>query len=150
MGLSPDPLSDRLEHARAHNSPAGKARLWGAAAFCCVSFSVGATWGATMSVRSLTGDWLDIGSALLSPPRSGRRIFTVFSTSCSPFQDWQAQALLYSHKIEGNLVRLMACGNSNYTLPKHSHDHYRVIRTPDFDARAVSYTHLTLPTTILV
>ena len=150
MGLAPQRLSDVSELGSAHNSPTGRAcrrkssGLWSAAALCCVSFSVGATWGASLAMRSLPGDdWLDTtgGSALRSTPpprRSARRIFTVFSTSCSPFQDWQAQALLHSHKlrnIEGELVRLMACSNSNYTLPKHSHDHYRVIRTPDFDAR---------------
>lgn len=147
MGLSTKRFSDSFEHAGAHYPPAGKTRwrksmvLLGATVLCCVSFvsfSVGAAWGTT--VRSLIGDSVNTGlnSALPSPLRSGRRIFTVFSTSCSPYQDWQSQALLYSHKrckIEGELVRLMACGNSNYTLPKHSHERYRVIRTPDFNAR---------------
>jgi hypothetical protein len=130
MGSPTQRLSDSLE---------GKVRLRKStvlrtAALCFVSFSLGAALSGSYFTTSLIGVGLD-GTV---PLRSGRRVFTVFSTSCSPFQDWQAQALLYSHKlqnIEGELVRLMACGNSNYSLPKHSHDHYRVIRTPDFNAR---------------
>ena len=112
-----------------------KSTVLGVAALCFVSFSLGAALSGSYFITSSGVGWDD---AFLSPPRSGRRVFTVFSTSCSPSQDWQAQALLYSHKlqsIEGELVRLMACGSSNYTLPKHSHDHYRVIRMPDFNAR---------------
>jgi hypothetical protein len=112
-------------------------KFLGVAALCFISFSLGQVWSSSYYVTSFTGVELD-GTRLSSRPRSGRRVFTVFSTSCSPYQDWQAQALLYSHKlqnIEGELVRLMACGNSSYALPKHSHDHYRVVRTPDFNAR---------------
>ena len=66
-----------------------------------------------------------------------RRIFITFSTSCNPQQDWQSQALLYTHrlhKVDTELVRLMACGEPSYELPKNDYDRYRVIRTPDYDA----------------
>ena len=67
-----------------------------------------------------------------------RRVFITFSTSCSPQQDWQSQALLYTHrlhKVNTELVRLMACGDPSYELPKNNYDRYRVIRTPDYNAR---------------
>ena len=73
----------------------------------------------------------DVASSSLSP-----RIFTVFSTSCARSQDWQSQALLHNHRklgIPGDLVRLMACRDANYSLPKHSYEKYRVVWTPDFD-----------------
>lgn len=36
--------------------------------------------------------------------------------------------------MEGVLVRLMACDDSNYELPKHSYGNkYRVVKTPNFD-----------------
>ncbi len=65
-----------------------------------------------------------------------KRVFTVFSTGCSPFQDWQSQTLIYNHRklgIKGDVVRLMACDDPNYVLPNHSYEKYRVVRTPDFD-----------------
>ncbi|KAG7371418.1 hypothetical protein IV203_019988 [Nitzschia inconspicua] len=64
-----------------------------------------------------------------------RRLVTVFSSGCSPSQDWQSQALLYSHqqqKIPGELVRLLSCNNPDYPLPQTSYSKYRVVRTPDF------------------
>jgi len=64
-----------------------------------------------------------------------RRIHTVFSTNCRPYQDWQSHSLAYNHrkmKIAGRLVRLMACDDPNYDLPKNSYERYRVVRTPDF------------------
>ena len=64
------------------------------------------------------------------------RVFSVFSTSCSPFQDWQAQALIHNHQqqqISGELVRLMSCDDPNYILPKSSYHKYRVVRVPNFD-----------------
>ena len=64
-----------------------------------------------------------------------RRIHTVFSTDCRPYQDWQSHALATNHRkmnIEGRLVRLMACDDPNYDLPKSSYSKYRVVRTPDF------------------
>ena len=64
------------------------------------------------------------------------RVFSVFSTSCSPFQDWQAQALIYNHQqqqISGELVRLMSCNDPDYNLPKWSYHKYRVVRVPSFD-----------------
>jgi hypothetical protein len=67
-----------------------------------------------------------------------RQLVTVFSSSCSKSQDWQSQVLLYSHRqqrIPGELVRLLSCGDANYTLPKVSYPKYRVVRTPDFNAR---------------
>lgn len=65
-----------------------------------------------------------------------KRVYTVFSTGCSPSQDWQSQTLVYNHRmrgIDGDLVRLMACSDPNYVLPHHSYHKYRVVRTPDFD-----------------
>lgn len=64
-----------------------------------------------------------------------RRVFVPFSTSCNPQQDWQAQAVLYTHRlhnVDTELVRLMACNDSNYELPHHSYERYRVVRTPDY------------------
>ncbi|KAG7371479.1 hypothetical protein IV203_020049 [Nitzschia inconspicua] len=64
-----------------------------------------------------------------------RRLVTVFSSGCSPSQDWQSQALLYSHqqqKVPGELVRLLSCNDPNYSLPQSSYSNYRVVRTPDF------------------
>lgn len=69
---------------------------------------------------------------------SSPRLFTVFSTKCSPYQDWQAQTLIHNHKkqgIQGFLVRLLACDDPNYVLPKHSYEKYRVVRMPDFGLR---------------
>ena len=65
-----------------------------------------------------------------------KRVFTVFSTGCSPSQDWQPQTLIYNHRklgVKGDLVRLMACDDPNYVLPRHSYEKYRAVRTPDFD-----------------
>lgn len=66
-----------------------------------------------------------------------QRIFTVFSTECSPFHDWQSQTLLYSHdtrRVGGEVVRLMSCDDPTYVVPRHSHGGYRVVRTPNFNA----------------
>lgn len=66
------------------------------------------------------------------------RLFSVFSTECSPFQDWQAQTLIHNHRmqgIQGSLVRLLACDDPHYVLPEHSYDKYRVVRMPNFGAR---------------
>lgn len=70
----------------------------------------------------------------LRPPR----LFSVFSTECSPFHDWQAQTLIHNHKkqgIQGFLVRLLACDDPSYVLPKHSHEKYRVVRMSNFGLR---------------
>jgi hypothetical protein len=70
--------------------------------------------------------------------QQSKRLVTVFSTGCSPTQDWQSQALLYSHRqqrIPGELIRLLSCNDVdpyNYKLPKASYKNYRVVRTPDF------------------
>jgi hypothetical protein len=67
-----------------------------------------------------------------------RQLVTVFSSSCSKSQDWQSQVLLYSHRqhnIPGELVRLLSCDDVSYTLPKVNYSKYRVVRTPDFNAR---------------
>ena len=64
-----------------------------------------------------------------------RRVFITFSTSCNPQQDWQSQAVLYTHRlhnVDTELVRLMSCSDSNYELPQHSYERYRVVRTPDY------------------
>ena len=61
-----------------------------------------------------------------------RQIYSVFSTGCSPGQDWQSHVLAYSHKlhkIPGKIIRLMACNDPSYQLPHHS---YEVVRTPDW------------------
>eukprot|EP00985_Skeletonema_marinoi_P020320 scaffold12042_cov118-Skeletonema_marinoi.AAC.2 len=66
------------------------------------------------------------------------RLFSVFSTECSPFHDWHAQSLIHNHKkqgIQGFLVRLMACDDPSYILPKHSYEKYRVVRLPNFGLR---------------
>lgn len=66
------------------------------------------------------------------------RLFSVFSSECSPFQDWQAQTLIHNHRmqgIQGSLVRLLACDDPHYVLPEHSYDKYRVVRTPNFGTR---------------
>ncbi len=66
------------------------------------------------------------------------RLFSVISTECSPFHDWQAQTLIYNHKkqgIQGFLVRLMACDDPSYILPKQSYEKYRVVRMPNFGLR---------------
>ena len=66
------------------------------------------------------------------------RLFSVFSTECSPFQDWQAQTLIHNHRIQGiqgSLVRLLACDDPHYVLPEHSYEKYRVVRMPNFGAR---------------
>ena len=76
--------------------------------------------------------------SLFSRQQGQRRVFITFSTSCTPQQDWQSQALLYTHrlhKVDTELVRLMACGDPSYELPKNDYDRYRVIRTPDYNAR---------------
>lgn len=70
----------------------------------------------------------------LRPPR----LFSVMSTECSPFHDWQALTLIHNHKkqgIQGFLVRLMACDDPNYILPEHSYEKYRVVRMPSFGLR---------------
>ena len=74
------------------------------------------------------------GTTKLRPPR----LFSVMSTECSPFHDWQAQTLIHNHKkqgIQGFLVRLMACDDPNYILPKHSYEKYRVVIMPNFGLR---------------
>lgn len=82
--------------------------------------------------------WRDINAKSSTAPiysPKPRKIFTVFSTNCSPEHDWQAQTLSFNHKkmgIEGNLVRLMACDN-DYELPKNSYKKYYVIRTPFYN-----------------
>lgn len=74
-----------------------------------------------------------------------RRVTTVFSTACSASQDWMSQVLLYNHYqmgIPGDLVRLMACKEKNYQLPKHTiHPNYRVVWTPDFDLDDIQKGH---------
>lgn len=73
-----------------------------------------------------------------APKFSPPRLFSVFSTECSPFHDWQAQTLMYNHKkqgIQGFLVRLLACDDPSYVLPKHSHENYRTVRMSNFGLR---------------
>ena len=66
---------------------------------------------------------------------SSAKTFTVFSTECSAFHDWQSQTLIQSHrnnKIEGELIRLMSCDDEDYIYPPSSYGKFRVVRTPNF------------------
>jgi hypothetical protein len=80
--------------------------------------------------------------------REVRKVTTVFSTSCSPFQDWQSQALVHNHQkmgIPGDLVRLMSCDDPSYQVPQLNssrYPHYRVVRTPDFNNLLVNQGHV--------
>ena len=64
-----------------------------------------------------------------------RNTFTVFSTQCSPFNDWNSVILVESHKrlqIPGPIVRIMSCEDGNYALPKSNYASYHVVRVPDW------------------
>jgi hypothetical protein len=71
-----------------------------------------------------------------------RQIFTVFSTECSNYLDWQSQTLAYSHQVsqfEGMLVRLMSCDDINYRIPQNSYENYHIVRTPNFNTPYIVY-----------
>lgn len=78
------------------------------------------------------------GAPSYSGMQQERRIFIVFSSGCSKYQDWQSQVLIHSHKVQkvpGHaIVRLMSCKDHKYKLPPHSNPKYRVVWTPDFDS----------------
>jgi len=61
--------------------------------------------------------------------------YTVFSTACIPFHDWQSEALVYSHfkyNVSGILVRIDSCDKPNYTYPHIWHPRYQIFQTPSF------------------
>lgn len=84
----------------------------------------------------------------VSATKPEQKVTTVFSTSCSPFQDWQSQALVHNHRtmgIPGDLVRLMACDDPMYKIPRLNttrYPHYRVVRMPDFNKHFVDQGHV--------
>lgn len=70
------------------------------------------------------------------PPLGGRQIWTVVSTQCSPFQDWNVIVAANSHQrlaIPGRFVRLLACNDDSYEVPAPNYDKFSVFRHRDYE-----------------
>ncbi|XXQ39441.1 Nucleotide-diphospho-sugar transferase domain-containing protein [Plasmodiophora brassicae] len=68
--------------------------------------------------------------------RAPRKLWTVMSTQCTPYQDWQVLVAIRSHEMlgfPGPIVRLMACNDDEYEPAASSYDKYSVVRVHDYD-----------------